>query len=145
MIEYFKHDAQGIIVYQTDETIQFPITSMRYVKDLCLEALFTYEGYIKACKGLLKRTYKIPVVIDASTMLIPTSGIRKYDTIWFNFSAIREINTNPNDMVIVFVSGRKLVLNIKINQMMALFNDLSIIRNTKVKHFHGHSYRKCLQ
>jgi competence transcription factor ComK len=145
MIEYMMHHPEGLLVYQTDQILQLPMTSKRYIKTLCEQALFSYEGYLKACQKQTGISYRIPVVIDFETMLIPSGGIRVYETIWINFPAISQMHETDQGVMLTFISGRRLRLEISRMQWMKQIEVLMEIRNTKVKHFHGHSSRKCLQ
>jgi len=145
MIEYLMHHPDGLILYQTDNVQRLPMTTQRYIKKLCEQALFSYEGYVKACQKQTGKSYKIPVVIDLDTMLIPSGGIRVYETVWINYQAIQESKALDQGMMLTFISGRQLLLEMNRTQWMRQVEVLMEIRNTKVKHFHGHSYRKCLQ
>jgi competence transcription factor ComK len=145
MIEYIMHNREGLLVYQTDRILQLNISSNRYIKKLCEQAFFSYEGYLKACQKQTGKSYKIPVVIDMDTMLIPSGGIRVYETMWINYPAIQAMEETNQGIMLTFISGRTLMLKMSIILWMRRIEVLMEIRNTKVKHFHGHSSRKCLQ
>ncbi len=145
MIEYMMHHQEGLWVYQTDQVLKLSMTCKRHIKTLCEQALFSLEGYLKSCQKQTGKLYKIPVVIDHETMLIPTGGIRIYETIWINFPAICKVEETDQEMLLTFISGRTLRVKMSRMQWQKQIEVLTEIRNTKVKHFHGHSYRKCLQ
>jgi competence transcription factor ComK len=138
MIEYIKQQEQGLAVYQMDAIDYYQMSTLRYIKLKCEQALFTYDGYIKSCKKLLKSSYKIPVIIDDETMLIPCGNTRLYETLWVNYPAIKGVNECAEGILLTFLSGRVIKLAITRTIWMRQTGDLIRIRNTKVKHFHGH-------
>lgn len=131
------HHAQGLLIYQNDGYFNYSMSALRFIKQRCEQAYFTYEGYIKACKRQLNRSYRIPVVIDDETMLIPLGNVKAYETIWINYPAIKEIKTGVFGIHLLFISGRELIIDIHQMRLQRQIDDLIEIRNTKVKHFHG--------
>jgi competence transcription factor ComK len=138
MIEYMKQQSEGLAVYQTDSIEFYRMSTLRYIKLKCEHALFTYDGYIKSCKKISNSSYKIPVIIDDETMLIPCGNTRQYETIWVNYPAIKSITECSEGIYFTFISGRELKLKITRTIWMRQLGDLIRITNTKVKHFHGH-------
>jgi competence transcription factor ComK len=137
MIEYIIQTHKGTKIYQTNGEFEVSNRSIYVVKQLCEQALFSYEGYIKSVKKLIDRKYKIPVVIDQSTKLIPTKNTKSYDNVWLNYEAIQSIKKVHDTLEIFFYSGKKIYMNISFLTIKAQINDLITITNTKVKHFHS--------
>lgn len=137
MIEYIIQTPNGSKIYQIDHEIETKNRSIYIVKKLCMEALFSYEGYVHAVKKMINRKYKIPVVIDQSTALIPTHNVKSYDNIWINYHAIQTIRQNQENIEIIFHSGKKIYMNISFLTLKSQIEDLIAITNRKVKHFHS--------
>ncbi len=138
MIEYIMQQREGLAVYQTDDIHYYKMSALRFIKNKCIDAFFTYEGYIKSCQKHLKSRYKIPVIICDEMMFIPLGNTRTYETIWINYPALRSICELTNGIEFTFLSGRVLNVNINRTSWQRQTEDLIRIRNTKVKHFHGH-------
>lgn len=137
MIEFIRNDAKGTVIYQTDHTIRQNGSALRYVKLLCEFALFSLDGYLVACRKHQKTSYRTPVVIDDETQLIPSGGLRNYETVWINYPAIRGLENHGTGIRITFVSGSILELDLTPYVWKRQIDELTRIRNTKVKHFHG--------
>ena len=126
----------GCLVYQEEENRQIKGNSLGYVKRLCQEHLFTYEGYLKAVKMKFKIKYKIPVFITEAIQLIPISRTRDYENIWVNYASISRIEEIEKMIKITFYSAHHVYLNISLKTFKQQIKYLEEIRNTKVKHFH---------
>jgi competence transcription factor ComK len=137
MIEYIIQTPHGTKIYQTNGETEISHRSIYIVKQLCEKALFSYEGYIKAVKKIISRKYKIPVVIDQFTKLIPTKNTKSYDNVWLNYEAIQNIKKNKDHLEILFHSGKKIYINISFLTIKGQIDDLIRITNSKVKHFHS--------
>lgn len=136
MIEYLVNNGYGCLIYKNGIVSQSNGTNLSYIKKICIEHLFTFEGYIKAVQKKFGKRYKIPLFIDCNLMLIPLKRIRDYDNIWVNVAAISDIFEQNNTIEIVFESQRKLQLNISMKSLRKQIKYLEVIRNVKVKHFH---------
>jgi competence transcription factor ComK len=137
MIEYIIQTPRGTKIYQTDGEIEVSHRSIYIIKQLCEKALFSYEGYIKAVQKSIHRKYKIPVVIDQFTKLIPTKCTKSYDNVWLNYAAIQNIRKDKERLEILFHSGKKIYINISFLTIKGQIDDLIRITNSKVKHFHS--------
>ncbi len=136
MIEYIININTGCMVYQEDENEIVKGSSLGYVKRLCQEHLFTYEGYLKAVKMKFDINHKIPLFISESIQLIPSARTRDYDNIWVNYATIFRIEEMEKSVRITFYSSHHVYLNISLKTFKQQIRYLEEIRNTKVKHFH---------
>jgi len=136
MIEYLVNNGYGCLIYKNGTVTQYNGTNLSYIKKICIEYLFTFEGYTQAVQKKLGKQYKIPLFIDGELMLIPLKRIRDYDNIWINIAAIANIFEQKNAIEIVFESQRKLQINISMKSLRKQIKHLEVIQNAKVKHFH---------
>lgn len=136
MIEYIINNASGCLVFQNGTSIQNSKTNLGYVKQLCMDNLFTYEGYLKSVRYLFNKHYLIPVYVNEIVMLIPTKRVRDYENIWINYQAIENIKSTTYGVCILFFSKIELNINLKIETLQKQIQYLKEIRNHKVKHFH---------
>jgi competence transcription factor ComK len=133
---YIIHTAFGCQIYQKDGSIKEYVSTFSYVKKLCMQHLFTYQGYIKACRKKLGFKYKIPIYINDCLQLIPLKSVRDYDNIWVNYAHIRSFEVHKEGLEIFFFDGTRIVLNISIKTFKTQIKRLNTIREVKVKHFH---------
>jgi len=142
MIEYMVNNGFGSIIYYTDHQEQISINNLSFVKRLCIEFVFTYEGYIKAVKKNSKFKYKIPVYIDDSLLLIQTRRVRSDDNIWFNYASVTNVICLDQGVELEFMSGNKLFINISYEALKTQITYLKEIRNRKVNIFITNSIEK---
>lgn len=142
MIEYIENNAYGAVIVENGQYFQTRKTNLSVIRDMCLEHLFSYEGYLKAVKKKIGITYLIPVYLDEANAFIPTRRTRDFDNLWINVKAIRHIKDIDTGIVVVFNSGHEKELKISSSKVNLRIAALETIRKMKVKHFHGHSYRK---
>ncbi len=132
----------GSIIYYTDHQEQISINNLSFIKRLCIEFVFTYEGYIKAVKKNSKFKYKIPVYIDDSLLLIQTRRVRSDDNIWFNYASVTNVICLDQGVELEFMSGNKLFINISYEALKTQITYLKEIRNRKVNIFITNSIEK---
>lgn len=142
MIEYMVNNGFGSIIYYTDHQEQISINNLSFIKRLCIEFVFTYEGYIKAVKKNSKFKYKIPVYIDDSLLLIQTRRVRSDDNIWFNYASVTNVICLDQGVELEFMSGNKLFINISYEALKTQITYLKEIRNRKVNIFITNSIEK---
>jgi hypothetical protein len=132
----------GSIIYYTDHQEQISINNLSFVKRLCIEFVFTYEGYIKAVKKNSKFKYKIPVYIDDSLLFIQTKRARNDDNIWFNYASVTNVSYLDQGVELEFMSGNKLFINISYEALKTQITYLKEIRKRKVNIFITNSIEK---
>jgi competence transcription factor ComK len=136
-MNYISNTAYGCQIYQKNQIIKKDMNTLTYVKKLCLTYLFTYKGYIEACRKVLNLKYKIPLYISDRLQLIPVKSIRDYDNIWINYAYVKTYSQYKDSLIIVFYDGTQIVANISINTFRTQIKRLNAIRDIKVKHFHS--------
>lgn len=136
MILYIKQTEQGTKIYQKKHTLTVQKTSLSMIKDLCMSHLFTYEGYLKACKRIFHVTQLVPVYLSEDIMMIPSGRVRDYETIWINAAAVIDAEDYNNQTRLTFINQEKLIIHMSFYKYLRAKHVLKKIRNTKVKHFH---------
>lgn len=135
MIEYIINHPTGSLIFFQDETVYSKKNALSIVKSLCIEGLTTYEGYIKAVKKKLNYSYRIPVYLSEELCLFQTQRVRDYDNIWINYCAIKDMINLKDKTELLFKSGKKLIVNIRLNQIQEQIRRIHDIKNCKVNIF----------
>lgn len=128
--------SHGLEVYQNDGnmTIQ-KCHNLTYIKNLCHNHLFSYQGYIEAIKKVLGMSYKIPVYMSPYHQWIATSNIRSYDNIWINLANMKSFHKDLKGTRIVFLNGQTIAIQNKYEDIKRMIDKLNVIKAYKVKHF----------
>lgn len=135
MIEYITNNPYGSIIYTIDGNKQQNKTSLSTIKRLCLESFFTYEGYLKAIRKYYTISYKIPIYINDSMQFIQSKRARDDDNIWFNYAALTNIKAKDHGVILEFMSGTNLFINISYDSIKLQIHYLEQIRKRKVNIF----------
>lgn len=135
MIEYIVNNAFGCLVYQEGEIVQMRKTNLSFIKELCLDNMFSYSGYLKAVKKKISISYKTPVYIDDLNMFIPTRRVRDYENIWVNCAAVKNVFKSEGGVKIRFFSDKEKIINISFNSFIKQMKQLEVIRKVKVNTF----------
>lgn len=136
MIEIVENSRNGCIIYQTDESYNYKYSAFYYIKKLCINHLFTYEGYIYSIKLKYKRYHQIPIVISNALWMAPTRRVRDYENVWINLNGIKSYAELSSGTKIVFMSGRSLTIQKSSTSLHEQIKFAKMIYNEKVKHFH---------
>lgn len=135
MLEYFTNNSEGSIIFFTDKVIYSKRSSLFVLQTLCMETLTTYEGYLKAVKKKFNYKYRIPVFLSDELCLFQTKRARDYDNLWINHSAIKYMVNHKDQVELCFISGRKLIINMKLYQLKEQLKRIEDIKNSKVNIF----------
>ncbi|MFP4186940.1 MAG: competence protein ComK [Acholeplasmataceae bacterium] len=138
MVEYIENNAYGAVIVENGKPIQTKRTNLAVIRDMCLDRLFSYEGYVKAVRKKIGICYRIPVYLDDENAFFPTRRTRDFANIWVNAEAIKGITEHGSGILILFRSGSKKELRISRSRVMRAITVLQEIRKAKVKHFHDH-------
>ncbi len=136
MIEYIINKQNQAVIYQTEQIIIKDKPQLSVIKQLCLDYLFTYEGYLKAVKKRLNYRYRIPLYINEGLQLIATQRVRDYDNIWINYASIKSISYKGNRVSVRFTSNRNLDLSLTQAAFHKQIERLQAIKFHISKHFH---------
>ena len=113
MIKYITNTVYGCNIYHTTHQTSLNINNLSLVKKMCLEELFSYEGYLKGVKAKFGSVRLIPVYINKNILLIPTKRVRDYENIWLNYSQILLIESSDNKTKVTFKDYTNITINIK--------------------------------
>lgn len=136
MILYIEHTQFGTHIYQSKHIITQEKNALSVIKEMCISHLFTYDGYLKACKKVFHLTQLVPVYVSEEIMMMPTGRVRDYETIWINLAAVIDAEPFLEKTRLTFNNQATIVINISYNKYLRAKHVLNKIRNTKVKHFH---------
>ena len=135
-MDYIVNTAFGCHIYQKEDIVFMGMNAFTYIKKLCHQHLFTYSGYLEACRKTLALKYKIPLYIKETIQLIAIKSVRSYDNIWINYAYISSYKAFGKGVTLVFYDGRTLYANLSIDALKTQIKRLNLIKEVKVKHFH---------
>lgn len=136
-MNYITNHAYGCMLYKNESNQIINMSSISYIKHLCENHLFTYQGYLKACRKKFDLKYKIPLYICEILQLIPTKSYRAYDVMWINYAAIERYEAINQKVRIYFFDHSQLMIDISYQTFKKQIIRLNQIRDVKVKHFHS--------
>lgn len=137
MIKYIINNAFGSTIYKTSGNSLSKKSNLSIIKDLCIKHLFTYEGYLKACKKIFNKTQLVPVYISPYLQFLPTKRVRDYENIWINFSAIKTYKKYENNKTkLIFKDNKFLIINMRYHLFEKNILFLEKLKKYKVKPFH---------
>ena len=73
----------------------------------------TYVGRLKAAKDILNCSYKLPILVEESSLLIffPTKSSLESDCCWINFNLIKNVDKIDNKSLINFSNDKELIVD----------------------------------
>ena len=115
---YLKRHNKGIII--KDESSEYLVSSgiKKYLNNLCMNNLSTFDGRRKAIVKLLEQKDNIPIYIDSNNFVYPTKSLREFDMIYINYFEVlsyKEIAYKKT--LIVFKNLEYLVVDIDMKRI----------------------------
>lgn len=136
MLEYIKNNKNGTIIYKSKTKYEEKTTCLTVIKNLCLEHLFSYEGYKKSVHIKFNKRNLLPVVLNSELVLMPIKRTKEYDNIWINLKAIKKVISKDKNLIITFFSNKEIEINISHSFYLKQVKLASLIEIEKSKHFH---------
>ncbi|MGI6781548.1 MAG: competence protein ComK [Acholeplasmataceae bacterium] len=134
MIKYMINTPYGSNIFKTNQIVEMSSkNNLSIIKQICLQNLFTYEGYIKAVTKIFSKKYNIPVYIDQNHMFIPIRRVRDYENTWINYATVLTYEPYENQVLITFKDYDRLIINMKYNLFHKRVETLNKIINYTVK------------
>lgn len=131
-MEYIKYNGQGIEIFFYNKSINKKCSMTWFLNNQCNKRLATYKGYTLSVKKKLGINVKTPIYVNNNTLFLPTHSIRRTECILINYFSINAIYNDFEKTVIIFKSGKRLVLNVKISIIKKqIKNAVKIIRYLK--------------
>jgi len=115
---YLKRHNNGIMI--KDETSEYLVSSgiKKYLNNLCMNNLSTFDGRRKAIVKLLKQKDNIPIYIDSENFVYPTKSIRDFDMVYINYFEVLSYKTvGFKKTLIVFNNLEYLIIDIDIKRV----------------------------
>jgi competence protein ComK len=118
-MQYIKRSENGIEIGTEKGIINVNSTLKKYINDLCLKNLSTFEGRRVATSKLLMENNNIPIYINEEIILYPTKSIRCYDTVFVNFNDVLSIKKNKNGHTsLIFTNLSEIVIEISFKRIL---------------------------
>lgn len=115
-----------------EKECEYDVTKDAYkvMDDSCKYYGSSYKGRIEAAKELLNCSYKLPIIVEESSVLIffPIKSSLLDDCCWINLNSISNIEKVDNKSKITFKNGKEIILDVS---KLSLENQ--IYRSTKLE------------
>ncbi len=112
-MNYLKRGNNGVVL-KTETGIKMINGGIKkYLNDLCLINLATFDGRKKAISKLLKAKKNLPIYINQQVFVYPTKALREYDVVFINYHHVlswKEIT--PTHTKIIFNNLEELIVEI---------------------------------
>ena len=99
-----------------EKECEYDVTKDAYkvMDDSCKYYGSSYKGRIEAAKELLNCSYKLPIIVEESSVLIffPIKSSLLDDCCWINLNSIKNIEKVDNKTKIVFKNGKEEIFDI---------------------------------
>lgn len=128
-IMYFiKRSKEGIEIGTDKGLFYVNSTLKKYINNMCLKNLSTYEGRRVSTSKFLNENNNIPIYIDEEIILYPTKSIRCYDTVFVNFHEVLSIQKVENGYTsFTFTNLSEIVIEIGIKRILKQHNRINNI------------------
>ncbi len=90
-MNYIKRSHEGIEVNTDLGSIYIETSLKKYINELCMNNLSTFEGRKVSTIKLLREKNNIPIYVNDELFLYPTKSIRCFDTVFVNFNEVLSI------------------------------------------------------
>ena len=99
-----------------EKDYEYDVTKDAYkvMDDSCKYYGSSYKGRIEAAKELLNCSYKLPILVEESSVLIffPIKSSLLDDCCWINLNGISNIEKIDNKSKITFKNGKEVILDV---------------------------------
>ena len=101
-------------IIEKDYDITIDDDAYKVMDDSCKYYGSSYVGRIEAAKSILNCSYKLPILVEESSVLIffPTKSSLSDDCCWININSISNIEKVDNKSLITFKNGKKMLFDI---------------------------------
>lgn len=109
----YIHHQKGYsqVVFKT-HTLMIDKSNITVIKKICETQLFSYESRIKNTKTTLNIQTRVPLYVHDYLLLIPLKSPRRYDNIWVNYHAIKDIRKVDSKVIILFENLKEIKVEI---------------------------------
>lgn len=117
---YFMKRSQEGIELVSELGVQYVNSTLKkYVNEMCLKNLSTYEGRKVSIGKFLKENNNIPIYVNDGIVLYPTKSIRCYDTVFVNFIEVLSIKKVKNGYTcFIFTNLSELLIEISFKKIL---------------------------
>ena len=117
-MNYIRRNKDGIEVNGELGSIYINNSLKKYINNLCLKNLSTYDGRRDSTMKFLKENNNIPIYVNDEMILYPTKSIRCYDTVFVNFKEVLSIKKVGNGYTsFIFTNLSEIKLKVSINRI----------------------------
>ncbi|MGI6787522.1 MAG: competence protein ComK [Acholeplasmataceae bacterium] len=135
MIKYIINTPYGSNIIKENEIIESKDSNLSIIKKICLDNLFTYDGYLKAINKIFNKKHNIPVYVNKKNLFIPLKRVRDYDNIWINYASILTYKSYDKKTLIIFNDYEKMIINLKYDlfkKRVELLSNIIMYKNINI-------------
>jgi len=138
LASYFHNGYEYTQVLEGTETFLVAQSPEQIVRNSFLSIGFNLEGAIEAAGHILKKTYKLPVVLSAQhhIALIRCPSVDKSSTVWLIESHIDSVENNPkqhNKTIVRTNHGQSLIIDMKLDRLQTRRTQATFLISTFLK------------
>lgn len=123
-LEYFHNDSNGSLIFINNKRYYVYERSLTVLQEVMSFYLTSYQSYFKTVTKVLNSKYNNPIVLGAYFSFIKTTNLNSYENIWINYQMISDIIAENQKLIITFISGNQLIINLKINYLDKQINKI---------------------
>ncbi len=118
MMDYIKRHWDGVLVCSEGKDVILKMGIKKYLNDLCLANLATFDGRKKAISRLLKQKNNLPIYINDELFVYPTTSLRDYNTVFINYHQVLSYKQLTNKKTkFIFNNLNELVVDVDVNRV----------------------------
>ena len=123
-------DEFNTLIIEKDKEYQIPKKAYEVMEENCQYYGSSYSGRNQAAKTMLDCSYKLPILIEESSMLIffPTKSSLLESCCWINYNGIKSIEKNDNNTNVLLTNNKEIELEIS-----SLSFQNQVYRSTKLE------------
>lgn len=127
-MNYITRDIKGILINDELGDNIIETTLIKYINNLCIYNLSTYDGRKDSIGMFLGVKTNIPIYVDKDIFLYPTKSVRCYDTVFVNFNEVLSIKKVEKGYTkFIFTNLHEIILEVSFNIITKQHNRINKI------------------
>jgi competence protein ComK len=125
---YIKRHEYGITLKSEDSTQIIHTSLIKYLNQLCLKNMTTYEGRIEAAKRIFPKQRNNPIYINENCILYQTKSIRESNTVLVNYFTVIAFKKVSNALTrFIFTNLDEEIMEVSYEKIMKQHSKIKII------------------
>ena len=117
-VNYIRRHIDGIELNSELGSMIKDTSLKKYINELCMKNLSTYDGRREATSKYLNENNNIPIYIDKEIFLYPIKSLRVHDTVFVNFNELLSVKMEGIGYTkFIFSNLSEITLEVSINRV----------------------------